>query len=544
MALTTPPVVKGGQPSLNPFRIVSPWTAMNYLALLLNGLVCCATFVTYQRILGTIEAAPCLPEDGPILPRRQRPDLLRQEKVFQEKSVLDGPVTKSTRLNPLPFSSSSSSDPDKEFHIIFSTGCTQSQHMQSYVLFHSIMESGQRGQVTRIASGCTAEEADIMVNLHETQIVPMGKRDVNQVSRFHLHLTPEFGKVKGTNGQQDVKFHYLNKPYGVAHWMEHVLGYSPESRSRSEHDDVIICLLDPDMVILRPIVNDFSTGPEIWRVRHSYPLRDRVQHGFPFSQEYGFLNHWYLAINNVSTIFPPAMLPTPVNNMTKEQIIENYSSGPPYLVTARDFYQIVALWRQLSIPIHQQSPKDILTEMYAYSWAAAHLKLPHQQAHSFMVSSQDERGFHLFDDKTVFPSNQMCRGNIPVSLKPHILHYCQRWAIGKYVFGKHRLPKNFVGHPNITATCASPLMAMPPTNVSIMYDFFITPESNERVALVASKFGLFTKQEHLDRVAFMLCESISAWNQAARYFKEQHCAIAGVTPNLEESLKWHESLQI
>jgi hypothetical protein len=237
------------------------------------------------------------------------------------------------------------------------------------------------------------------------------------------------------------------------------------------------------------------------------------------------------------------MLPTPIKNMTKEQINENYTAGPPYLATARDFYKIVALWRQLSIPVHQHFPNDILAEMYAYSWAAAHLKLPHQQAYSFMVSQQDERGFHLFNDKEKFPSNQMCRGNIPVSQKPHVLHYCQRYAIGNYVFGKHRLPIEFVGHPNVPATCASPLLAMPPTNVSTVYDFFITPESQKRVDMGPSKFGLFSKQEHVDRISFLLCEGISALNRAARYFKEQHCASASVTPNLEESLKWHPSLQ-
>jgi hypothetical protein len=542
MVRTTLAVSKGGQPVIrSSYRILlSPWTAFNFLALALNGIVCCATFVTYQRILGILAAngvAPCQPDNAPS--PRQELQVLQQEKVTSGTiSTQTEEKLTSTNLSPLAYSSY----PDKGFHIIFSTGCKQGQNLQSYVLFHSIMESGQPGQATRIASGCTDVEAEVIRTLHQTQIVPMGKRDANSASRFHLHLTPEFGHFKGTGGQPDVKFHYLNKPYGVAHWMEQVLGYSAASKARREHDDVIICLLDPDMVIMRPIINDFSKGPEIWRNRKSYPLRGRVEHGFPFSQEYGYVNYWYRGIKDVSKIFPPSMLPTPIKNMTNEQINENYTAGPPYLATARDFYKIVVLWRQLSIPVHQQFPNDILAEMYAYSWAAAHLKLPHQQAHSFMVSAQDERGFHLFNDTEKFPSNEMCRGNIPVSHKPHTLHYCQRWAIGKYVFGKHRIPKHFVGHPNVASACASPLIAMPPTNVATMYDFFIDTASKQRVDMGPSKFGLFNKQQHVDRITFLLCEGISAFNRAARYFKEQHCASAGVIPNLEESLKWHPSL--
>merc|ERR1712194_184857 len=104
--------------------------------------------------------------------------------------------------------------------------------------------------------------------------------------------------------------------------------------------------------------------------------------------------------------------------------------------------------------------------MFSYSWAAAHLNLPHQQGHSLMVSAHFEEGFHLFKRNKNITSNQMCLGNIPNDFKPHILHYCQRYAIGKYVLGKHRLPQTFVGHSDITKVCESPLLAVPPTNVS------------------------------------------------------------------------------
>jgi hypothetical protein len=115
-------------------------------------------------------------------------------------------VWEDTRMNT-NLGPSASFDPDKEFHIIFSTGCTQKQHWQSYVLFHSTVESGQTGHVTRIASGCQPEE---MEKLHATQIVPMGKHFPNSDSRFHLHLTPEFGSVHSFASSRFVQSHNLS----------------------------------------------------------------------------------------------------------------------------------------------------------------------------------------------------------------------------------------------------------------------------------------------------------------------------------------------
>ena len=161
----------------------------------------------------------------------------------------------------------------QQYHVIFSTGCSTKQHWQSYMLYYSIISSGQTGQVTRIASGCTDEESQQLAQIHKDQIEPMGKIGLAEgdPTRFHLHMTPEFGK----------DFHYNNKPYGVAHWMENVLGYSQETAS-TEHDDTILFLLDPDMVFMRPFVNDF-THQEMWVPRKSFPRITRVQHGYPMA---------------------------------------------------------------------------------------------------------------------------------------------------------------------------------------------------------------------------------------------------------------------
>jgi hypothetical protein len=100
----------------------------------------------------------------------------------------------------LPYSLGNSPNNDdydiskQQYHVIFSTGCSDKQHWQSYMLYYSMVTSEQTGQVTRIASGCTKEEEDGLAKIHQEQIVPMGMdMPYNGKSRFHLHMTPEFG---------------------------------------------------------------------------------------------------------------------------------------------------------------------------------------------------------------------------------------------------------------------------------------------------------------------------------------------------------------
>jgi hypothetical protein len=291
---------------------------------------------------------------------------------------LGSPVVVVDDSSNLPYTLNNSPNSDsydlskQQYHIIFSTGCSTKQHWQSYMLFYSIVTSGQTGQVTRIASGCSETEASELANIHLTQIEPMGKIGYEDASssRFHLHMTPEFGSG----------FHYNNKPYGVAHWMEHVLGYDEKTQLLStKHDDTILFLLDPDMLMMRPFVNDFS-HKELWLPRTSYPLVRRVKHGFPMASVYLYGNQWYTKTNITAIVGK-----SPVTSFTNAQIDENYHAGPPYVSTAKDFYNIVTTWRMLAQPVHEQYP-FLLSEMFAYSLAAAHLELPHQLARSFMVS--------------------------------------------------------------------------------------------------------------------------------------------------------------
>jgi hypothetical protein len=242
--------------------------------------------------------------------------------------------------------------------MVFSTGCTTFQDWQSYVFFFHALQAGQPGQVTRIASGCTPKEAEELKQVFQEQITPMS-------DRFHLHLTPDFMEIK-----PGIKYKFANKPHGLKHWLEHALGY-PNSNT---HDDDIVILLDPDQMLLRPLTSNFESSVVDWK-----PTRDRkkaitrVEHGFPAGQLYGFGAQWKTKVNVAHVAGPNS----PIEDVTLQEARDHYPLGPPYMATAKDMYKIAEKWCEFLPKVHDNYP-HLLAEMFAYSLAAAHNRLPHQ----------------------------------------------------------------------------------------------------------------------------------------------------------------------
>jgi hypothetical protein len=70
-----------------------------------------------------------------------------------------------------------------------------------------------------------------------------------------------------------------------------------ENQTSSPYDDDILLLLDPDMILLRPIVHDFTGSvdePLLWVEGDALPNeRKVVRHGHPIAQQDPFLgNEW------------------------------------------------------------------------------------------------------------------------------------------------------------------------------------------------------------------------------------------------------------
>lgn len=326
--------------------------------------------------------------------------------------------------------------------------------------------------------------------------------------RFHLHLTPEYSRIK-----KGVNFKYFNKPYGMLHWMQFALGYP---NNHLVHNNSIVILMDPDQIMLRPFTNDFTNSAETWRLKAGYKLK--VEHGSPFAQQYGYGLQWKRKVD-LKHVFQNQN--TSIATMTDREASDYYMAmGPPYIATAKDMYSIVSTWTDIVPRVHDDYP-HLLAEMFGYNLAAAHLDLRHTIAFSFMVSDvwAGGEGWDLINK---VDNKDIC-DNFPTELNPHAIHYCHNYNIGKWFIGKYRLRKDFI-------SCEAPLLTMPPADVALKYKRAINPQGEIK------EF----KPQQLREEAFMVCAMIRALNAAAVYYKDHHCDKA--TANYSYNYTFHDDM--
>ena len=92
-------------------------------------------------------------------------------------------------------------------------------------------------------------------------------------------------------------------------------------------------LMDPDMILLRPLTHDFSKVEDHLWVDSSSPRTRVVRHGFPMAQQDGYLNNLWRTLNMTYIVGSSSHLPIPPS---KEGPI-HWNTGPPYLATARKY---------------------------------------------------------------------------------------------------------------------------------------------------------------------------------------------------------------
>jgi hypothetical protein len=153
-------------------------------------------------------------------------------------------------------------------YMTFSTACSSSQNWQSFLFFYYAHKVSQPGKVVRIASGCSQEQQDELIRIHETMISKLSPN-------FSVHFTPDFARISGDN------YKYYNKPFGIQHWLTHGLKYED---NKDKFENAIIMILDPDMILLRPLTYDFTESNVILRDSKRGPPKVRkVMHGQPWA---------------------------------------------------------------------------------------------------------------------------------------------------------------------------------------------------------------------------------------------------------------------
>lgn len=390
------------------------------------------------------------------------------------------------------------------YYMAFSTSCSPFQNWQGLAFFHFAKKVNQPGNVTRIVSGCTPAQADALRKIHAEKIAPLSPN-------FHMHVTPDYGVKDNTK--------YWNKPHGILDWLKNDLGF-PDNAAK--HNDDIIIVVDPDMMLLRPITHVFDDVPAGWIAEDK---SNKVIHGLPFAQAYGFGNAWLRSLKgNISYVVGPD---SPANDVTLEEAENYFPAGPPYLATGKDMYNIATHWVKFLPRLHELFP-FFMAEMHAYSAAAAHLKLRHQLAKGFMLSdvgAMHREAFGFLENKENVTRQNACLAPIPTRELPFVMHFCQRYAVGRWFFSKYKLREDFFD-------CEAPLMKEPPLNVGEIYDWYIFPNGWE-----VKDHSRTDKQHFIIKNAWMLCIVIFTLNEVAIDLKKKHC---GANANFEKTWHFHE----
>lgn len=386
-------------------------------------------------------------------------------------------------------------------HVVFSTSCSDQMHWESFVFFYHAFKVRQPGTVTRIASGCDDREAQAAKEFQQQSIRTMS-------DRFYLHLTPDFSKQRLF---EKGGYKYMNKPFGLRDWLENEMQMHADNRQKGIEDGVVI-LMDPDMILLRPILHDYTNEDVVWVEEN--PATRVVKHGFPMAQQDGYLDNKWMHINGTFVTGDPNL------EKPKDKFGPlHWNTGPPYLATVKDMYGISLLWTDYAPRVDHINP-GLFAEMQGFIWATYKLNLPHTLIKSLVVSNPTaphREGWSYVDN---LPDDEVCVPSIKKKRLPVGLHYCKRYALGPdFFFSKYRLKKNILN-------CEKNLLLPPPKDIHTQYDYFIGPPPEDaQPRRKPEKKTFSTKQAK--REGFMLCGMIDAVNEAAAYYKTRNCGGKG-----------------
>ena len=220
----------------------------------------------------------------------------------------------------------------------------------------------------------------------------------------------------------------------MRHWIAHA--------EPKVSDSVVVALIDPDMIFLRPLTSKMRGQPNniISKDMNDADLVDKIKLGYPVSQMYGLGAPWtndtHLKFNRTKI----CGVGSPCLETKRKFGDEHYAVGPPYIMVKADMRRLSRSWTEFVRRVFDGYP-HLLAEMYAYSMAAAHEKLPHLQMQNYMVSNTDSYGEGwIFIDRLKDPCAPSVDGIYqPNELLPNLLHYCQNFRAGTYGFAKRQV---------------------------------------------------------------------------------------------------------
>ena len=212
-------------------------------------------------------------------------------------------------------------------------------------------------------------------------------------------------------------------------------------------------------------------------------------------------------------------------------------------------YEIVKKWTQYLPPIYAQIPRyDSL--LHSYVIASAELGYRHQSVSTFMVSELilgpnkiANQGWFYLDlvpdadacpiASSIHDKTYLIDHNIKQSydVLPNVLHYHEHYGLDYYTFDSNLLPSTFF-------TCPSPLLAVPPMNIS-KYKIYFKPKEYDDSKDKPEK-DIYSNERGRFRHAFYLCALTSFLNEASLFYKNIFCK----SEELKESTVWSKSMML
>uniref|UniRef100_A0A7S0AG01 Hydroxyproline O-arabinosyltransferase-like domain-containing protein n=1 Tax=Pyrodinium bahamense TaxID=73915 RepID=A0A7S0AG01_9DINO len=294
-------------------------------------------------------------------------------------------------------------------HVIWTTDCRAYQHWQSVVLEHSWFQSKHPGAITRIVSGCSDWRARARVR--STAI---------QHPKWSVHFAPSY---VGTDADL---WKALNRPPSIQHWLNHT----------AVNEEVIV-ILDPDFIILHPFMN---------HVRE--PL---VHKGLPLSQKWPLEDAWH----------PWQQTVCPHCNLSLEEIVNNYSSGPPWIIHIDDLRKMLPRWIEHCILSETfRKPGYIYMEQLAFSSALAAVGLPQRQVNNLQASWPV--AFPASEAWEAWQVDSNWKGSNLAPEAARCFHYHQWLELGPWKFHKGHVPGLHGPADEFILHCDAPLLLEPP----------------------------------------------------------------------------------
>jgi hypothetical protein len=255
---------------------------------------------------------------------------------------------------------------------------------------------------------------------------------------------------------------FYNKPRGLQHWLKYANPPVPQ--------DVVVALLDPDMIFIRPLTIHMRGQPNnlYGKYLQNSDIMEKIEEGKPAAQLYGLGapwtndNHAKFKRGYICGEGSPCLEP---NELFGER---HYAVGPPYVVHRADMQRIADTWTEFVPRVYEGYPY-LLAEMYAYSMAAAHEKLPHLQFEHFMISNTDSPGegwpwIDKLEDSCLSPNEDGIY--YPGTPLPTVVHYCQNFRVAHIEFAKRSASHSMF-------TCDAPLFEEPSRHIATTSDYSV-----------------------------------------------------------------------